>query len=232
MYQQGPFYHVPNNQPSYNQPSSYGPLPLGQAVKHLFRQYCRVFISPGRATFAREMPKAAWNIVWVQIISFAILLILPALAIFDFVIPGLLAIFFHNQGRAGIYGFLGLFSMMLSLGPLMFVPLSFFVPLIIQYFVAKMLGGRGKLVQHGYARALITMPVLLLSTVIGLVPILEIILFPLEIYAIILSILMIMEVHRINGIKATITFFSPYIVGILFAITVYLAAIGFMFYGK
>ena len=45
------------------------PLPLAQANRALPRQYFRVLTKPSVVTFAKEMGKASWNMVWVQLIG-------------------------------------------------------------------------------------------------------------------------------------------------------------------
>src|SRR5436309_7161671 len=52
------------------------PLPLAQAIQALPRQYFRVLTKPSVATFAEEMGKASWNIVWVQLIGLGIIIVL------------------------------------------------------------------------------------------------------------------------------------------------------------
>lgn len=229
MYQQGP-----SNIPPYGRYSKIplqGPPPLEQAIKQLLKQYFRVFTSPGRATFTQELPKAAWNIVWVQLISYAIFLMLP-IALLDIVIataPTLLAIFHGSKTWAFIEGFFLLFAIASLLSPLLLIPLFFFTRLIIQYLAAKMLGGSGKLVEHGYAFALIDIPIPFLTIVSNLVPVLGPL--ALAVYEIILHILMVMAVHRIGGVKAAIVVFSPFIVAVMFAIVVALYGILFGLYG-
>src|SRR5437870_8521031 len=58
--------------PGYGPPQS-APLPLGEAIKGLPRQYIKVTTKPGVMTFAEEMGKASWDIVWVQLIALAII---------------------------------------------------------------------------------------------------------------------------------------------------------------
>ncbi len=49
------------------------PLPLQEAIRELPGQYLRVITKPSTAVFAEEQGKAAWNIVWVQLIALAII---------------------------------------------------------------------------------------------------------------------------------------------------------------
>ncbi len=229
MYQQGPF-NIPPYGPNFKIPLQ-GPLPLGQAVKQLFKQYVRVFTSPSRATLAQELPKAAWNIVWVQLIAYAIFLMLPMSAFGIILVsgPALAGILSQNKDLAWIGGLLALFLIAVIISPLIFIPLSFFTRLGIQYLTAKMLGGNGRLVEHGYAFALIDMPTKLLNILSFIVPGLG--LLALTVYEIILHILMVMTVHRISGVKATIVVFSPIILSILLVIVIAICAILFKLHG-
>src|SRR5438067_2031208 len=59
-------------EPGYVPPEAH-PLPLGEAIRNLPGQYWKVITTPGAMTFAGEMGKAAWNIVWVQLIGLAII---------------------------------------------------------------------------------------------------------------------------------------------------------------
>src|SRR5437588_11930731 len=49
------------------------PLPLGEAIQQLPGQYIKVLTRPSAMTFAEEMGKASWGIVWVQLIGLAII---------------------------------------------------------------------------------------------------------------------------------------------------------------
>src|SRR5947209_7452541 len=49
------------------------PLPLDQAVKELPNQYIKVVTKPSAATFAQEVGKARWDIFWVQLVAYAII---------------------------------------------------------------------------------------------------------------------------------------------------------------
>src|SRR5207253_6490573 len=68
-----PPYGAPGYQPApgYYTPSA--PLPLGEAIRNLPNQYLKVTTRPGPRTFAEEMGKASWDIVWVQLIFYAII---------------------------------------------------------------------------------------------------------------------------------------------------------------
>src|SRR5205807_4643537 len=73
------FYGQPPNMfqvPPVMQPAT--PLPLWAAIRQLPGQYWRVLTHPKAATFIEEERKAAWNIIWVQLL---ILGVVEALAV-------------------------------------------------------------------------------------------------------------------------------------------------------
>src|SRR5437764_689764 len=59
-------------QPGYGTPVASAPLPLGEAVRQLPNQYIKVLTKPSVLTFDQEKGKAAWDIVWVQLIILAV----------------------------------------------------------------------------------------------------------------------------------------------------------------
>ncbi len=70
-----PPYGAPYQQPGYGMPPvQAAPLPLGEAIRQLPNQYIRVLTKPSAATFAVEQGKAAWNIVWIQLLIYAVIL--------------------------------------------------------------------------------------------------------------------------------------------------------------
>src|SRR3989440_1182854 len=70
-----PTYGPPGYQggPGYYPPPQSAPLPLGEAIRNLPNQYIKVLTKPGEMSFAEEMGKASWDIVWVQLIGLAVL---------------------------------------------------------------------------------------------------------------------------------------------------------------
>ena len=49
------------------------PLPLREAVRQLFGQYLKIITKPSVKTFIEEMGKASWDIVWVQLLAYALI---------------------------------------------------------------------------------------------------------------------------------------------------------------
>jgi len=169
---------------------------------------------PSAATFAEEQGKAAWNIVWMQLIIYAVIL-----AVLGF-IGSLIGLSFGafsslmNTGSlssSGINpGTLQAASASGSFGEIILVPLGFFIVVGVYYLVAKAFGGQGTFLAQGYSYLLYQVPIGILSGVIGLIPILGgIVAFALYIYGIVLNVFLIMATHRLSGGKATAVVLIP-----------------------
>jgi Yip1-like protein len=173
-------------------------------------QYIKIFTKPSAITFAQENGKAAWNIIWVQLLGLAVLSILFGFAIFSIVLPAALA---SNQATASMAAAIGAGTAGLAFSMIVFVPLSFFIGTGIQYLIAKMFGGQGAFLNHSYGSILIYVPYTIMSVVLSLIPILgSLASFALGIYSIVLQVYMIMAVHRMGGGKATMVVLFPLIV--------------------
>jgi Yip1 domain len=221
---QNPYATPPNADANYASYSNYqggsgyappqsAPLPLGEAIRNLPSQYLKVLTRPGPMTFAEEMGKASWDIVWVQLIGIAIIsAILSYLAM-------LISPFntsFSNRSinieayRSIIAG--------ASFGSIILVPLFFFIGVGIYYGLAKAFGGQGRFITQSYTTLLISVPIGIFSGVINLIPIAgSFIALAVSIYSIVLNIFSIMAVHRLSGGKATAVVLIPIGVAVLLA---------------
>src|SRR5437764_11765361 len=64
----------PNQQGGYGYtPPQQAPRPIGQAIQELPNQYIKVLTKPSAQSFAEEMGKADWAMVWIQLLGLAIL---------------------------------------------------------------------------------------------------------------------------------------------------------------
>lgn len=192
--------------PGYGTPPA-SPLPLGDAVRQLPQQYVRVITKPSAMTFAAELGKASWDIVWVQLLIYAVIS----------AILGYLATLTNPYlftPTAGTSGFdpnaIRSLTGGVSLGEIIIIPIGFFIGVGILYLIAKAFGGTGTFLQQSYATLLFDVPLGILTSLVSLIPFLgSLLVFALGIYRIVLSIFSIMAVHRLSGGKATAVVFIP-----------------------
>ncbi len=219
-----PPYDVP---PSYSpNQSGYGyeasaPLPLSEAIGQLPNQYIKVLTKPSAFTFATEMGKASWDIVWIQLIAFAI--ITAFLGYMRTLIPG--ALFMYNTPNsesAMSYSILQTIILSSStIAQIIIIPVSFFIGQGIIYLLAKAFGGTGTFLSQGYTYLLISVPLGIISSALGLIPVLgTVAAIGLGIYGIVLQIFSLMAVHRLSGGKATAVVLIPIAILIVLAIIV------------
>ncbi len=129
-------------------PRASNPLPLGEAIRQLPRQYWRVLTRPGAATFAEEQGKAAWNIVWVQLFVLGAIQALAILVIFNISLPFQLSMFTggmsNTPGAADpteIVHIYRIISIPLALGSLVITPLLALGGTGINHLIAKLFRG-------------------------------------------------------------------------------------------
>ncbi len=216
------------------------PLPLREAIKQLPRQYRKVLTRPGPTTFAEEMGKAEWRIVWVQLLGYAavdailaILIWLVLVAFEWFLFSAILssspdtssfplAPFILLPGFViGIVFFLTIFIAAIG---------GFFFNQGVIYVLAKAFGGQGNFLTQVYTALLFQAPIGLLSGLIGLIPYLgSMIASAGSIYGLVLQIFALMSVHRLSGGKAAAVVLIPVAVGILLAFGFYILFLVFLF---
>ena len=225
--QQGQYGYGANPEYDLNTPAGYGynnpnvpppstPLPLGEAIRQLPGQYIRVLTKPGAATFAAEQGKAAWNIIWVQIIAVTVLTVLFGFAFVSLTLAATL----HTQGLPvgtantlrGSLGFLPFSYILLT-------PIGLFISLGIYHLIAKAFGGTGKFVAYVYSYMLFYVPLIVVTLLLALIPIVGgLIAGIVSIYTIVLQIFMTMAVHRMRGGRATLAVLILPIIAIVLAI--------------
>jgi len=198
------------------------PLPLEQAIRELPDQYIKVVTKPSAATFAQEMGKASWNIVWVQLVGYAIIT-----AILSYIRSLIMSNPFNMFGPATLNPILApliRWGFTLGLAPLAII--GFFIGTGIYYLIAKAFGGRGTFLAQGYTNLLFNVPLGIVTSLVSLVPILGgSVAFGLNIYSIVLNIFSIMAVHRLSGGKATAVVLIPAAIVFVLAIVVVIALI-------
>jgi len=214
-------------QPGYGAPGypvAVAALPLGEAVKQLPNQYLKVTTKPSAMTFAEELPKAAWDITWIQLliqVAFAVVIGMISAALVG-------AILSAAGGSSSASGSAALLGISLSFGSaftnIIWIPALFFAGVGIQYLMAKMFSGQGTFLAQSYTTLLYQVPLktlaVLIATLFSIIPIAGPIVagligFAIWIYSVVLNVFQIQATHRLSGWKAVGVVLIPYGVLIL-----------------
>ncbi len=185
----------------YNPPPASSPLPLGTAIRQLPSQYWRVLTKPGAATFAAEKGKAAWNIIWVEIVALTVLSFLLGFAIVNITFAATLNA--QNLPASTINTFRNAFGF-LPFSYIVLVPVGLFIGVGIYHLIAKAFGGDGSFLEYMYSYLLYYTPIAIASLILSIIPFIgSLAASALGIYGIVLQIFMTMGVHRLSGGRAT-----------------------------
>lgn len=220
------FYGGASNAPYGMPETSYGtgapsrrPLPLGEAIRELPNQYIRVITKPGVGVFAEEQGKAAWNMIWVQLIGLAIITALLIVGIINVSLS-------TNPAARQSFGAIGAASGAFAIFFLIFTPIGFFISTGIYHLIAKAFGGRGLFLTYCYCYLLFTVPLSIISGVLGLIPFFgSLASIAVSIYHIVLQVYMTMAVHRLTGGKATLAVLILPIIGLVIGVIVFIVFI-------
>lgn len=209
-------------------PSPATPLPLGAAIRQLPGQYWRAITRPASTTFATEMGKAGWGIVWIQIVIYTLILtilsilsniILPARSLTNADTSTL-----TPETVAVLQKFQGTITLISMYGQIVFIPLLLFIGTGILFLLAKAFGGMGRFVQQLYCTLLFIVPlgilvniVLLFLSLLPTVGSLLVLLIALANlgYEGTLMGFMLMPVHRLSGGRAAGSVLLLFGVGVL-----------------
>ncbi len=195
------------------------PLPLGEAIRELPNQYIRVITKPSVGVFAEEQGRAAWNIVWTQLIGLAIISALLSIGILNVALS-------TNPTARQSFGAIGAASGVFAILFLIFIPIAFFIGTGIYHLIAKAFGGRGTFLTYCYCYLLFAVPLGIISGVLGLIPFVgSLASLAISIYQIVLQVYMTMAVHRLTGGKATLAVLILPIIGIVIGIIVFVVFI-------
>lgn len=195
------------------------PLPLSEAIRELPNQYIRVITKPGTGVFAEEQSKAAWNIIWVQLLVLAVFTAIIGLVTFN---SSLGANAFTAQQAQSVRPYSGAFSILF----LIFTPIGFFIGTGIYHLIAKAFGGRGTFLAYCYSYLLFGVPLGIIGGVIGLIPFIgSLLALAIGVYQIVLQVYMTMAVHRLTGGRATLAVLILPIVAFIVAILVTIIAV-------
>lgn len=163
-------------------------------------------------------------LVWLQL---AILIAIP-------LILGLIRSVFrdHSSGVNTIanplFGLLSAITVGATIGALILkiilVPVLFLIGLSLQYAIARIVGGRGRYVGHGFSMLLYQVPLTFIGGIIIAVfvimhfsalfvsPIISMVLF---VYGIYINVFVVMGVHALSRGKAIAAVIIPYVIGVL-----------------
>ncbi len=203
------------------------PLPLEQAIKELPSQYLKVLTNPSAETFAQEMGKASWNIVWAQLIGYAIIC-----AILSYITSLIFPNPFDTIGTGPFNPIIGqLIQWAFTLGLTPLIIGIFFASVGIRYLIAKAFRGQGTFLAQGYTNLLFAVPLSILSALVSWVPRLgSLVVLGVAVYTIVLRIFSIMAVHRLSGGKATVVVLIPVVVGILIMLVLVVLVVGMLMF--
>jgi hypothetical protein len=196
------------------------PLPLGEAIRQLPKQYLRVLTRPSAKKFAQEKGKASWDITWVQLLGLAIVIAATGyLASFINPTPMPASMSTEYLMTPAIYQALNAGT---SIGLILVIPLGFFIGVGILQLLAKFARGQGSFVQYSYSILLFSVPIHTVTSVLRLIPVagpnLSIATTLVAmVYEVILCIFVTRAVHRISGGRASAVVLVPFFVALLFA---------------
>jgi hypothetical protein len=203
---QGPYSAFPYQQPGYvygTPPVQAAHLPLGEAIRQLPGQYIKVaFTKRSSATFAEEQNKASWGSVWFQL-SFYALVFVIVMCVDELItntadiVPDLIVIIFLS---------------------IVVIPMIFFLTTGIYYLIARASGGKGTFLAQMYTMLLFTVPLGILAVLLGLFPVFGgLANRALDGYLTILSVRMMMGVHRLSAGRAMAVILIPVAVILIIA---------------
>jgi hypothetical protein len=241
--EQGPYYEYnPYPQNPYGAPQEgyqpYGvpvapaaPLPLGEAINQLPRQYWKAVTKPGAMTFAEESGKAKWDIILTQLFGYAIIVAILALINYYVTAATTAAILNQLNSSANTTSTTGTFAVASSPGGALLISLAetligFFIIQGILFGLAKAFGGQGTFAGQAYSFLLFQVPLGILTGVLDLIPIAGAFIgLAVLIYEIVLSVFAIQGTHRLSGGKASAVVLIPVAVALLlFCIGVFIIA--------
>ncbi|GER84051.1 hypothetical protein KTAU_26880 [Thermogemmatispora aurantia] len=202
-------------QPGPYPPVMATPLSLEQALRELPRQYMRVISHPSAETFAQELGKASWDIIWVQLLGlsvlYAIISFFTRLASSALLVSILPSTYRALAGTASVAG-----SLLFSLISLVLLVGSFFILQGLIYLLARAFKGQGSFLQQCYSSMLIYGPLLtllIICSIIGIIPFVSILGLIVEIialiYALVLLVFATMGSQRLQGGPASAAVLIP-----------------------
>ena len=130
----------------------------------------------------------------------------------------------HPCDATGMFGFgMGAFGSVVS------VPIGFFIGTGISFILARLLGGQGSFSRYAYITAAFAAPLSIISSIIGMIPVVSCLAIGVSIYQIILSYHATMVEMRLSSGKALLVVLLPLIVLILIFGCLAMSVIGIIF---
>jgi Yip1-like protein len=194
------------------------PVPAG--LNGLWQKFINVTTKPGAQSFANELPTANWSDIWLAIIGLGVLTGITGF-ITSFYTRTLFTAnnpFFSGMPPDQQHALNSIFSNAgpsfgSLIGPIIGVPLGFFIGMGILFVSAKIFGGAGSFLEQAYSFMLFYVPINGLGAILGLVPILGGFAgFLLWIYSIVLAVFAMMASQRLPGGRAVAAVLLPAIV--------------------
>ena len=185
------------------------PVPsLSRVLSQLPQRYFNAVVKPSVATYIADKRDASWSLVWIQLVTWAILDATLGLVV-NFIYPPATGTTFSR-----------LFTLATSIGLIGVVPLLFFLLMGTVFLLAKAFGGQGTFLEQCNSSLYIQAPLGIFSKLLALIPFVGRVLNSvLSLYGIVLQVFVIMAVHRLSRGKAIATILIPLVtIGLLAAV--------------
>jgi hypothetical protein len=215
--------------PSGQQPIYPPPPPRAElSLQDLLRRWQAVLLNPSLAAFDAQRPSANWPTVWYSLLGLAI--VQAVVALFQraesFYWNTLVASppFTQYVRNMGFRDFTQLNPGLGALQAFVNAFLGFYLMIGLVYLAAKVLGGVGSFLEHTYLLALVYVPLQMIASVAGLVPILGgLVAAAAAIYMIVLVVMAISAAHRLTLGASIVAAVLPALVAVV--LTVLLAVV-------
>ncbi|HEY0756632.1 MAG TPA: Yip1 family protein [Ktedonobacteraceae bacterium] len=213
------------------------PLPVGQALRELPRQYKKILFRPGARSFLEEQGKAEWGIIWLQLLLqmlLAALLSIPEMLVYTQT---------HTTDQVPFFTNIYLLELVVLL---VLAPAIFFAQVGIQYLLARAFKGIGSFKQQAYNQLLFSLPLGIISRLLSVVftsltrgstllafypnvststafasvngaylvglLVFDVLAFALSIYGLVLNVFSLMAVHRMSSGRASAAVLLPLVI--------------------
>lgn len=160
--------------------------------------YFKAVFKPSTSAFVQEKGQASWSLVWIQLLTWAVL---------DAALGVLVNLVSRPSTGSSFQQF---FALATSYGLVVVVPALFFLLMGIVYLLSRYFGGQGTFLEQCNASLYIQAPLGIGSKLLALIPgVGRILNSVLSLYGIVLQVFVIMAVHRLSRGKAIATILIP-----------------------